>query len=127
MRPFRDIPVERKLLVTILATTALALLLSGLSFLVLDTVFFRQQLRRDLSAQARIIAENSTAAVAFDDAKSAEETLNSLRERPHVTAACIYRLDGSILASYSPAQEDKIARGPRRRANSCSSTIWEKS
>ncbi len=103
MRPFRDIPIERKLLVAILATTALALLLSGLSFLVLDTVWFRQQLRRDLSALARIIAENSTAAVAFDDAKSAGETLTALRERPHVLAACIYRLDGSVLASYSPA------------------------
>ena len=104
MRAFRDIPIEEKLIVTILVTTALALLLSGLAFLGLDSLFFRQHLQQDLSAQAQIIAENSTAAVAFDDSRAAEDTLNALRVRPHVIAACIYRLDGSKLATYSRAR-----------------------
>jgi len=53
-----------------------------------------------LSALTQIIADNSTAALAFDDPKSAEEMLSALHSRIHLVDACIYRADGSVLASY---------------------------
>jgi PAS domain S-box-containing protein len=113
MPPFRDIPIQQKLIVTILVTTALALLLSGTAILVLDSAFFRAQLRQDLSAQAQIIAENSTAAVAFNDPRAAEDTLASLRARPHVVTACIVRLDGSRLATFSRPGSGEPCPAPR--------------
>ena len=66
-----------------------------------DSCSFADYLRRDLSALARIIADNSTAALAFNDPDSAAQTLGALRARTHVVGACIYRMDGTILASYS--------------------------
>ena len=101
MRTFRDIPIRQKLVIIIMATTTAALILAGAGIVLTDSLLFRGYLRRDLSALARIIADNSTAALAFNDPKSAAETLGALRARPHVVGACIYRLDGTILARYS--------------------------
>jgi PAS domain S-box-containing protein len=101
MRAFRDMPIKQKLVVTIMATTATALLLAAFGIVVTDSLLFRGYLRRDLSALARIIADNTTASLSFDDPKSAAETLGSLRARPHVIDACVYRPNGAIFATYS--------------------------
>jgi PAS domain S-box-containing protein len=102
MRNFRDRPIGQKLVILIMVTTTAALLMAGLGIVGADSILFRGYLRRDLSALSRIIADNSTAALAFNDPESAAETLGALRARPHVVGACIYRPDASILASYSP-------------------------
>jgi PAS domain S-box-containing protein len=101
MRNLRDIPIRQKLVIIIMVTTTAALLLASLGIVLADSLLFRGYLRRDLSALTRIIADNSTAALAFNDPKSASETLAALRARPHVLGACIYRLDATILAGYS--------------------------
>ncbi|HLK20342.1 MAG TPA: ATP-binding protein [Bryobacteraceae bacterium] len=101
MRNLRDIPIGQKLMIIIMVTTTSALLLASLGIVFADSLLFRGYLRRDLSALTRIIADNSTAALAFDDPKSASETLAALRARPHVIGACIYRLNATILANYS--------------------------
>jgi hypothetical protein len=67
MRAYRDIPIKQKLLIMIMVTTTTALLLAGLGIILTDSLLFRQYLRRDLSALAKIIADNSTAALAFND------------------------------------------------------------
>jgi Periplasmic sensor domain len=101
LHPFRDIPIRQKLVIIIMVTTTAALLLASLGIVLADSLLFRGYLRLDLSALTRIIADNSTASLAFNDPKSASETLAALRARTHVVGACIYRLDATILASYS--------------------------
>src|SRR5437764_10253852 len=98
--PLRDVPIKQKLMLVIMFTTAAALLLAGIGIVVLDSILFRASMQRDPSALARIVAENSTAALAFDDPQAAEETLTALRARPHMLAACIYREDGAMFARY---------------------------
>ena len=104
MFSFRDIPIRQKLTVIVVVATTSALLLAGIGIVVFDSALFRGYLERDLSALARIIADNSTAALAFDDPQSATETLAALRARTHLVTACIYRPDGTMLASYSRAE-----------------------
>lgn len=101
MRSFRDRPIKQKLVTTTMITTTVALLVAGLCIVLADSMLFRASLRRDLSATARIIADNSTTALAFNDPQSAAETLGALRSRTHVYGACIYRMDRSLLAEYS--------------------------
>lgn len=48
-----------------------------------------------------MIGSNSTAALTFQDSKSASEILSALRARLHVLHGCIYDLDGKPLALYS--------------------------
>ena len=107
MRDLRDIPISRKLVIIVMVTTTAALLMAGLGIVAADSVLFRAQMRRDLTALTRIVADNNTGALAFNDAKVAAETLQSLRARPHVTGACVYRLDGSVLARYAQVSSFK--------------------
>jgi len=100
MLSFRDIPVKQKLMMATMVTTAVALLLAGIGIVLADSLLFRGYLQRDLSGLAHIIADNSTAALAFNDQRSAAETLAALRVRTHLVAACIYRRDGTMLADY---------------------------
>jgi hypothetical protein len=123
MQALRDIPIKQKLMVIIMATTAAALLLSGIGIVVLDSILFRASMQRDLSALARIVAENSTGALSFEDPRAAEETLAALKARPHLVAACIYRATGAMFATYarpgaspgcpppSPGDEARFAAG----------------
>ena len=100
MSRFRDMPIRQKLMVIITVATTAALLLSGVGIVIADSFLFRSYLISDLNTFARIIADNSTASLAFDDPQTATETLGALRVRKHIVAACLYRVDGTILASY---------------------------
>ncbi len=100
MSRFRDLPIRQKLMVIITVATTSALLLSGVGIVIADSFLFRSYLISDLNTFARIIADNSTASLAFDDPQTATETLGALRVRKHIVAACLYRVDGTILASY---------------------------
>jgi signal transduction histidine kinase len=93
-------PIARKLLVIAMLTSAVALLLAGAGIVFADSLLFRGYLQRDLAALARIAADNSTAALSFDDPKAASDVLHTLRARPHLQAACTYRPNGTVFATY---------------------------
>ncbi len=99
-RSLRDVPIRRKLLAITMLTTAAALLVAGAAIVLLDSYLFRGYLERDLSALARITADNTTAALKFEDPAAASEILHALRARPHLLAACIYRPNATVLAQY---------------------------
>ncbi len=93
-------PIKQKLMVIIMSVTAAALLLAGVGIVIADALLFRATTQRDISALAAIVADNSTAALAFDDPETATQTLASLKARPHMLAACIYQPDGALFAEY---------------------------
>jgi PAS domain S-box-containing protein len=100
MRYFRDAPIRQKLLIVIVATTTFALLLAGLGIVVMDTLLFQRNMRMDLATLARIVGDNSTAALTFDDPRVAADTLSALKAQPHMVAACLYGSDGAPFANY---------------------------
>jgi signal transduction histidine kinase len=61
-----------------------------------------------------MIADNSTAALSFDDPSSAAETLSALGAKPQILAA-IYDADGRLFAEYR--RRGGLAPPPRRPAN----------
>ena len=101
MLSLRDIPIKQKLMIIIMATTTAALLLAGAGIVASDAFLFRSYLQRDLSGLARMAADNSTAALEFDDRQVAAETLAALRARTHLVSACIYKSDGTVFAKYT--------------------------
>ncbi len=67
-------------------------------------------------AQARVLAENASAALAFGDTKTATELLRSLRNVPDILVVSLHGHGGVLFASYaragSPAQPgDLMSRG----------------
>lgn len=96
----RDLPIRRKLMVVILMTTSFALLLMGSALIVYEGVTFRRGLEMNITVLGKIIGANSTAALAFDDPKNAQEILSALAAEKQVTAAAIYDRGGQLFASF---------------------------
>jgi uncharacterized membrane protein affecting hemolysin expression len=96
----RDIPIKRKLTLVMLLTSSVALLLMGSAVITYELVTFRRAMAVNIGVLAQIIGSNSTAAVAFDDPKSAREILAALSAEHQITAAAIYDQSGRIFASF---------------------------
>jgi signal transduction histidine kinase len=100
MTPFRDLPIKRKLTHIMTVTSGATLVLACVAFVTYELVMFRRTMVRDLATSAAIIGSNSTAALVFNDQRSAEETLAALRAQDHIIDAAIYSKDGRVLARY---------------------------
>jgi len=99
----RDLPIRRKLMAVITATSAVALVLASGMLLAWDVVRFKADLRDDLETLTTIIADNTTASLEFNDPAAAAETLWALKAKPEITAAGIYRPNGELFAAYEPS------------------------
>ena len=93
--------IRRKITELVLVTCAVAVVVTCGVFAVYDILTSRAALARDLTTIAQITGSNSTAALSFDDAESANEILGSLGSKTHIVEACIYKRDGSVFAKYS--------------------------
>lgn len=98
-----DYSIRAKLTLTVMLTTSAALLLAVVAMGLIDMLNFRNQLRRDAVAVAGIVANNCTAALSFNDAKSAQEILNALKADRHLGSAAIWDVNGQQLARYQRA------------------------
>ena len=96
----RDIPIQRKLTLVILLTSSFALLLMGSALITYELVTFRRTLAVNIGVLAQIIGSNSTAALAFDDKKNAQEILSALAAERQIVSAAIYDNDGALFASF---------------------------
>ena len=100
MTAFRDLPIRRKLLLLTLGPSAVGVLLAGVGFLAWDVVELRREIRQDVMAQARIVSENSSAAMSFQDARAARENLAVLEIRPRIQFACLYDAAGMLFENF---------------------------
>ncbi len=96
----RRLSIRRKLMLILMIASGAALVLANLALIGIDLYLFRSDLERDLTTLSAVVAASSTAALTFDDGAAARETLGTLRARPVIAAAALYRADGSLLAFY---------------------------
>ena len=109
-----NIPIGTRLFLIALASSGAAMLLITILLAVTSTLYYREELVRDLQAEAAIIAENSAAAVVFADARNAGEILGALRLAPAVDEAALHTASGRLLASFKrhPDAARKASAGP---------------
>ncbi|MEY2439504.1 MAG: hypothetical protein QOI34_889 [Verrucomicrobiota bacterium] len=96
----RDTPIKRKLMLVVLLTSGFALFLMGSALITYELITFRRSLAVNIGVLADIIGSNSTAALAFQDAKSAREILSALSAEHQITAAAIYDDKGQLFARF---------------------------
>jgi signal transduction histidine kinase/ActR/RegA family two-component response regulator len=96
----RHTPIRRTLMTMILLTSGAVLLLTSASFVAHEFLTFRYSTVRNLSTLGQVIATNSTAALAFDNAQDAAEILTALKAEPHVVSAGLYDSAGQLFATY---------------------------
>src|SRR5690606_36163676 len=97
---FKDTPVKRKLMLVNLLTSGVVLLLTCVTFFIYEFHTFRQSTLKTLTSMGEITAANSTAALAFDDAKAAAEILAALQAEQHIITAILYDTLGNPFAYY---------------------------
>ncbi len=100
LRTLRDLSIKGKLIGIIMLTSTVALALACTILLGYEFVTDRRAAAQQLTTLARIVAENSTAALAFEDHRSAAAMLGALEAEPHLVAACLYTKDGRPFASF---------------------------
>jgi PAS domain S-box-containing protein len=98
--PFRDAPIQRKLMTIIMLTSGAVLLLMCAAFFTYEFLTFRQTTARHLSTLGEIIAANSTAALAFQNPDDAQEVLSALKAERHIVAAALYDENGKLFVKY---------------------------
>ena len=92
--------ISRRLTRMNMLVSGSALCLASVGFTAYDLVTFRDELLRNLSTQAQIVAANSVSALLFNDADAARTTLSALRAAPDIESAHVYAPDGRPFASY---------------------------
>jgi two-component system, NtrC family, sensor kinase len=97
---FRHFPIQRKVRLVILFASLTSLLLASSSLAIFQWISTRQTIKRDLLAQAEILAANSTAALRFADVAAAAETLATLKAKSSIVSAALYQTNGQRFAGY---------------------------
>jgi PAS domain S-box-containing protein len=103
--------IKRKVMRVIMLASIAVLLVAAMAFMIFDLVTFRQTMVQNLRTQARMIAENSSAALAFKNESDATNVLASLKSEPHITAAAFYDSQGKVFAKYPATISDSDLPG----------------
>ena len=100
MKNINNYSIRGKLTFIVMTTTCVSLWLALLSIGLIDTLNFRNRMQKDAIAATTMIANSSTAALSFGDAKSAREILESLKGDSHVGSVTLVGADGKPVAEY---------------------------
>src|ERR1700677_1591605 len=114
MRFFQNTSIRHKQVLIIMLITSVALLLASAAFISFETIKFRREMVRNLSTLAKIIGNNTAAALDFNDPKSANETLAALQAEPNIIGACVFSREGTVFAQYDGP--DNIIFTPPRKS-----------
>jgi len=108
MLQFSKLPLNQKLILAGLSTTAAAMLLAGCLMFISEYLTFRRASVRDLSIKAEIIGNQCAAALLFDVPQDAGETLASLQADPDIDHAVVYTANNTVFARYQRPGTDSL-------------------
>jgi signal transduction histidine kinase len=101
MTPFKDQPLARKALTLGIVPTICALLVTSIVFVAMAFFVARDNIMRDTDSLVAIVADSVSAAVAFNDPRTASEVVNALRAKDAIETACVFDASGRLFASYA--------------------------
>ncbi|MEO6238838.1 MAG: ATP-binding protein [Vicinamibacterales bacterium] len=94
------LPIRAKLVAMIMITSATVLVLASAGYLAWDYYRLRADLSSELQAQAQLVLDNATAALVFQDHRTATEILTTLGAVPRLRGACLYDDRGALFAAW---------------------------
>src|SRR6476659_4023571 len=102
-----------KMMVVMLATTAIALLAAGAALLFTDLRDNRAAWADDVGTESAILSLAVQPALSFNDREGARRNLSALQARASIHAAALYGADGMLFAQYvRPAEPAPPSRVP---------------
>jgi signal transduction histidine kinase len=109
-----DMPIRRKLSLAAMVPCAVGLLCATVLLVQRNTARMQTENEKEVSVLGRIIADTSSAAVAFGDAATARESLAALAVHPAVLSARLESSDGRVFADYRPPAAGEVEAAPIR-------------
>lgn len=100
--------LQRRITLVMMLTALTTLLSAVLALFVLEVRQFRDALARELNSIAGVTGANSLAALVFDDAEAANDTLALLKEDPRIVAAALYNAEGKVFAHYQSSERPGV-------------------
>src|SRR5882672_8607078 len=94
-------PIRRRLMSMVLLTSGAVLLLSTAGSLTYEYLTYRHSAIQNLATLSQITANNSTAALAFENSEDARSILSALKAEPHIVVGALYDRNGALFASYA--------------------------
>lgn len=107
--------IKRNLTTLILITISAVLVLTCGTYFFFELLTSRDRLADELSTVGRVIAANSTAALAFENRADATEVLSALAANRHIVSAGLFDRSGTLFAKYlfssaDDAMPDRLER-----------------
>ncbi|MDC0664287.1 ATP-binding protein [Marinobacter sp. SS21] len=99
-------PIRLKLLFLTMLVSTLGIALVCVSLIVLENRTYRNQMESELHVIASILAEQSAAALLFEDREQLRSISSSLRQIETITQACVFDAAGMLLTSLN--EPDKV-------------------
>ncbi|MGH8318833.1 MAG: response regulator [Steroidobacteraceae bacterium] len=96
----KNLPIRRKLMVMLLVTSGAVLALTCAAFIGYQYAGYRAAAQSSVQTLGQVIASNSTAAVAFDNAADETGVLAALQAEKRITGAAVYDANGALFAHY---------------------------
>jgi len=103
-------PLRRPLFPMIALASVVILLVAGVLMAAFNERLYAQQKAREAAVQAAILADTVSAALIFDDATAAQESVDALKSNPEVAAVGVYDEHGRLMARLARAGETLPAR-----------------
>ncbi len=100
MKKMRNMTIRQKLTAIMMLLGSVIVLFVVFAGVVTGQMSSRKKLIESLNGYADIVAENSKAAIAFEDKGDAEKMLSALKATETIMSACIYNADGNVFAIY---------------------------
>ena len=104
--------ISRKLAWILLIMAGLTLLVASLTLAFREYRALQKSIGNQLTLTADMIGQNSSVALLFDDNKTANEVLNSLKHDPDIVVAIIENASGDIFATYSQVEQHSTGFWP---------------
>ena len=117
MHRFRDLAIARKLVISMMLTTGLALGLATAGFTTHQIAEFRRSMNARVTSLADSLGANGAGALAFQDEDAAGRIVGSVEGQAYIVIACLYVPEGPLLAEYRRDAEvacpvDAVVEGP---------------
>ncbi|HRF90148.1 MAG TPA: histidine kinase dimerization/phospho-acceptor domain-containing protein, partial [Desulfobacter postgatei] len=93
--------IKSKLNIVILGTCSAVLILTVLIVFATQWFLYKRNAMEELSSLARIVGDNSTAALMFEDRQVLVKTLESLGQRSSLYRSAFYSIDGTEIVALS--------------------------
>lgn len=100
MRRFHSLPIQNKLIYTIIAACAFALIVSSIINTVYQWNLLAKQMVEKIEVTGEVMSLQSRPSLEFMDSKSAAENLATLRLDPSIEVACLFDEKNQLFAKY---------------------------